>query len=154
MYCDERRNNMMQPTVTRFEVWDPFRELTQLHREMDRLFGGAASSASAFPAVNVWSNDNGTIVTAEVPGVDPKAVNIAVTGNLLTIQGERKAESLGEGEIYHRQERGCGAFERTVKLPYEIEEKQVKAHYARGVFRIELPRKESTKPKRIMVEAA
>lgn len=140
--------------VTRFDwTLDPFQELHQLQREMNGLFADYTASARSFPTVNLWSTADQAVVTAEVPGVDPKDVDVSVVGHVLTIEGERKADADAPAQAYHRRERGAGKFLRSIRLPYEVEEGQVQARYEHGILRITLPRKESTKPRRIAIAA-
>ena len=140
--------------MTRWDwTQDPFQDLYRLQREMNRLSSGYSEAADRFPAINLWSKEDEAVVAAELPGVDPKEVDLSVLGQSLTIQGERKAESGIAEESYHRQERTTGAFARTIRLPFEVEADQVKARYENGILRITLPRKESTKPRRIAIAA-
>jgi HSP20 family protein len=117
------------------------------------MLSDLAGDACACPAMNVWSTQNEAVVTAEVPGVDPKTLNLNVAGDLLTIEGERKPEDAGQDDVYHLRERGFGKFSRTIRLPYEIEKDAVKASCANGVLRITLPKAKKLQPKQILVEA-
>ena len=84
-----RRKNMIWQVVSRNGIgFDPFSELSRMNRSMDQLFGGYSSRSSAFPPVNVWGGENEAVVTAEIPGVDPKSLSLSVTGDILTIEGE------------------------------------------------------------------
>lgn len=131
-----------------------FDELEQMRREMDRWFDAwAGDRQAAYPAVNVWTNDNGAVVTAEVPGLDPQSLDVSVKQDLLTIAGERKPDEAGKNVSYHRRERGYGKFSRVVRLPFEIEPSGVKARYVNGILRVELPRSEASKPRKIAIEA-
>lgn len=136
-----------------FDEIDPFRYFEQMRRDMDRLFEGLSASATAGPAVNIWTNDNAVVVTAEVPGVDTKSLDVSVKQNVLTISGERPAEAESEKVSYHRRERGCGKFSRTLRLPFAIDADNVKARYVNGILRVELPRSESSKPKKIAISS-
>ncbi len=138
--------------------WSPWREMERLRREMDRLFATMptilrGSAAPAYPAMNVWTNDEGAIVTAELPGVSPEDIDISVMGDTLTLKGNRQPDELQEGETYHRRERGYGSFTRTFRLPFQVEPDQVEAVFEKGVLRISLPRAEADKPKKIAVKA-
>jgi len=133
--------------------FDPFTELSRAHRSMDRLFGDTPGYPTSFPALNVWSGENETVVAAEIPGVDPKNLALTVMGDVLTIEGERKTDTIGEDDILHRCERSGGKFSKTVRLPYEVENNAVKAKVANGILRITLARKESSKPRKIEVQA-
>jgi HSP20 family protein len=113
-------------------------------------FGGETYT---YPAMNVWTTQNDAVVTAEVPGADPKELNLTVAGDLLTIEGERKPDDAGQNDVYHLRERGCGKFSRTVRLPYEVEKDDVKASCVNGVLRITLPKAKKLESKQIPVEA-
>ena len=111
--------------------------------------------ARGFPAVNIWTNDQeGIIVSAELPGISPEALDISVTADTLTISGSRSPEDLPDGVQYHRRERYCDEFSRTVQLPYTVDTNQVEASAENGVLMISLPRAEAEKPKQIEVKAS
>jgi len=132
------------------------RDMEQLRREMSRLFADSpfgARPTPAYPAMNVWANEESAIVTAELPGCDPDALDISVVGQTLSMSGNRKAEELPEGAIYHRRERSCGGFTRTFQLPFEVDAKQVEATFDKGILHIVLPRAEADKPKKIAIKA-
>jgi HSP20 family protein len=132
--------------------------MDRLRREMNRLFAGWPTgyrwrTAPSYPAMNVWTNEEAGIVTAELPGVDPKEIDISVQDDTLTLRGNRKPDELEEGATYHRRERGTGAFTRTVQLPFRVEGGEVKATFEKGVLDISLPRAEIDRPKRIAIKA-
>lgn len=133
---------------------NPWTELDRLQREMSRLFEPFArlsSSQGNFPAVNIWTGENEALLTAEIPGVKPKELEITVKENTVTIRGSRDSEDLKEGESYLRQERGAGTFVRTFSLPFHVDESKVTAHYQAGILRLTLPRREQDKPRKITV---
>jgi HSP20 family protein len=124
---------------------------------MNRLLSGPASrvvAAPSYPAMNVWSNEEGAIVTAELPGLAAEDIDISVEDNVLTLSGERESLEAGEDVTYHRQERGYGSFTRSLRLPYEVETEQVEAAFENGVLRITLPRSEADKPRKITIKSA
>jgi HSP20 family protein len=129
---------------------DPFAEFNRLYRTLNNVYG-ARAGGSVFPAVNVWSNEHGTIVSAELPGVDPKEVSISVNENVLTIEGERKADELSEADIQIRRERSVGLFSRSLRLPFEVETDKITARYENGLLHVRLPRREATKPRKIEI---
>jgi HSP20 family protein len=132
---------------------DPLREMQRVQREMNRIFSGLGQPLTQeVPPVNVWVGESDTVVTAELPGVDPGGVDISVVGDALTISGFREAETLEEGESYHRQERNHGRFFRSLQLPFHVEAGKVEAKYDRGILRITLPRAEADKPRKISVK--
>jgi HSP20 family protein len=134
-----------------------WREMDRLQGEMNRLFDSTFSrryrNAPSFPAVNVWANEDGLVVTAEVPGIDTEDIDIVVVGETMTISGSRAMDELNEGTRYHRQERGYGDFTRTVKLPFLVDSDKVDASFNDGVLSINLPRKDEDKPKKITITA-
>jgi HSP20 family protein len=136
-------------------VWQ---EMERLRREMNRLFDGtltgAARPAPSYPAMNVWAGEEGLIVTAEVPGVSIEDLDINVVNETLTLSGRREPEDIGEEARYHRHERGYGRFTRTIQLPFRVDSEKVDATLTNGVLRIELPRVEEEKPRKITVKAA
>jgi len=135
----------------------PWREMERLRREMNRLLSGHVSGAAVapgFPAMNVWTNEDGAVVTAELPGADPKDIDISVNNDTLTVTGCRQPQELPEGNTYHRRERGCGRFSRSFQLPFQVEAGKVSAAFERGVLQITLPRAEADKPRKIAVKTA
>lgn len=132
---------------------DPFSGVRRLQQEMNRLFEGYGAGDDEFPAVNVWSNKDEVVVTAEIPGVDPKNLSINVNQDVLTIEGERAGGDLQEGVVCHRCERSSGKFVRSLRLPFDVEAGGIKARYKLGVLTINMPRAESAKPKKIAISA-
>lgn len=131
--------------------YDPFGAVRNLQREMNRLFNDTELRGDSFPAVNIWSNQDQIMVTAELPGVNPDAIDISVVQAQLTISGERKFD-LPEGVNCHRQERSQGSFTRAFRLPFDVDNEKVSAQYRDGILYISLPRLEETKPKKITVK--
>ncbi len=146
---------MFGPTVWRFgRVTDPFREMQRLQSEMNRLFSSAdLQVGQEYPPINVWSGEEDAIVTAEIPGTDPTTFDISVIGDTLTISGKVDPELLKEGESYHRQERSYGSFKRILQLPFHVNANKVEARYEKGILRINLPRAEEDKPKKVTIQA-
>jgi len=137
----------------------PWNEMERLRREMNRAFANIPATSESrvtagYPAMNVWTNENGAVITAELPGIDPEALDIAVVENMLTLSGERHPIELAEGEVYHRRECGYGKFTRSFQLPFNVEAGKVQAMYEKGVLHITLPRAEADKPRKIVVKAA
>lgn len=139
---------------------DPFLTSNWVRDSISRLNGGATfprgsswamEGPANFPLVNIWADENGAHLTAEIPGVDPKDLDISVTGNTVTIKGQRKELSIGEGQHYVRKERPYGQFERSIELPFNLESGAVNAEYRDGIVRIQLPRAEAEKPRRVSI---
>jgi HSP20 family protein len=133
------------------------REMDKIQREMNRLFDSTFSrryrNAPSFPAVNVWANEDGLVITSEVPGINADDLDIVVVGETMTLSGSRGWDDQSEDIKYHRQERGYGDFTRTVKLPFLVDADKVEASFIDGVLNISLPRKDEDKPTKITVSA-
>jgi HSP20 family protein len=130
-------------------------EVDRLQREMNRLFENfdrAFAPTAHFPAVNLWLNEEGAVVTAELPGVDVKDLEINVVGQTLTIFGERKPEAVDKDAVYHRQERGFGKFTRMVELPFGVDASKIQAVLENGILKVLLPRAEQDRPRKITVK--
>jgi HSP20 family protein len=134
-----------------------WREMERLRREMNRLFAGMPTSGGAaapgYPAINVWTNEDGAVLTAELPGVSAGDIDVAVEGDTLTLSGNRQLDELPEGPTYHRRERGHGRFSRVFRLPFPIDSGKVEAAFEKGILHITLPRPESDKPRKIAIKA-
>lgn len=104
------------------------------------------------PALDLSESDDAVRVTAELPGVDPKEVDISLSEDLLTISGEKKTESKHKGRDYHRLERCFGAFSRSVRLPAPVDPDKVEATFKDGVLTINLPKREEAKTRKVKIE--
>ena len=146
---------MIWPLTRRFEWrnWNPWADLRQIQHEMNRVFEGVDFRRRVdFPALNVWHGENESVVTAEIPGIDIKDLDISVRGNTLVMRGERAPDKTEEDDRYRRQERGHGEFVRSLQLPHQVNAEKVKAIYSKGILRISLPVAETGKPKQISVK--
>ena len=104
------------------------------------------------PAVDVSENDTELTVRAELPGIDPKDLDVTVTGNQLVLSGEKRETSEREGKDFHRSETRYGSFRRTVPLPEGIDTENVDAEYANGVLTLCLKKTAPVATKRIEVK--
>jgi len=127
-----------------------------LQEEFARLFGRggfARPAGGPVPLLNVWEDEHGLYVEADLPGVDPAKLDVTVTeGNQLTVQGEWKAPEV-KGAAWVRQERPAGQFTRVIGLPGLVDADKIEAKYEDGVLRLTLPRHEATRPRKIEVKA-
>jgi HSP20 family protein len=131
--------------------------MERLRRDMNRLFaqmptGFAGDVGPTFPAMNVWTDEDGAVVTAELPGVVPDDIDISVVGDTLTLKGSRQPDEMEEEGTYHRRERRHGTFTRAFQLPFQIKPDRVEATFGDGVLQIALPRAEEDKPKKISIK--
>ena len=138
--------------------WEPFRGVTTLQDQINRLFNdtferaGEQSNLSAWaPAVDIYENEHELVVKADLPDVDSKDLDIRVENNLLTIRGERKFEKKVNEENYLRVERSFGAFARSFTLANTVNPDAIKADYQNGVLTLTIPKREEAKPKQIKV---
>jgi HSP20 family protein len=147
-------------------IWDPFRELDALRREVERAFEDHGTwrmpfsrtsflpgiSARTYPLMNVSEDKDNIYVEALAPGLDPETIEISVLQNTLRIAGQKAALNPDiKPEAFHRNERGAGRFVRTLTLPVEADSDKVTAQYKNGLLLLTLPKHERAKPKQITV---
>lgn len=139
----------------------PWTGITSLRKEMDRLFdrflepftdelpllGGWA------PRLDVSETESAVVVKAEVPGMEPKDIEIALHADALTIKGEKKQEKEEKGERFHRVERSWGAFTRTVRLPAPVDAAKVEAKFKNGLLTVTLPKTPGARSTAIPIKA-
>jgi HSP20 family protein len=138
--------------------WEPFRGVTALQDQINRLFNdnfervGEESNLTAWaPSVDIYETEQELVVKADLPDVDPKDLDIRVENNILTIRGERKFEKKVNEENYLRVERSYGAFARSFTLANTVNSEAIKAEYHNGVLTLSIPKREEAKPKQIKV---
>lgn len=136
--------------------WDPFGEMLKMQRDMDRIFsrmgtaeGRPATAATAWmPRINVRQSGDDVAVHVELAGIRPEDVEIEVTDGVLTIKGERKAETEREGEGWMVRESSFGSFERSLALPEGIDPASIRADFHDGMLEIHVPKAlEAARPK-------
>ena len=133
--------------------WDPFREL---QREMGRLLEGLdpfqpLRHVRQYPPINVYDAGDGYVLSAQIPGLAPEDVELTITGETLTMRGERKRPEGVTDDCYRRQERPMGRWSRTITLPDRVESAGVSASFSNGILTVHLPKAESAKPRNITV---
>jgi HSP20 family protein len=138
---------------------NPWRDFGRMQAEVERLFDRTRgrlndSYAPSFPAVNLWTSEDEVIVTAELPGVDPDKIDIAVVDDTVTLSGTRSAEDAPEGAVIHHRERGYGEFSRSFRLPFRIDAAGVDARCANGVLEVRLPKSAEDRPRKVPVQVA
>src|SRR5947207_4094057 len=145
-------------TMRTIARWEPFRGVTTLQGQINRLFNdafertGEQSNLSAWaPAVDIYETEHELVVKADLPEVDPRDLDIRVENNLLTIRGERKFEKKVNEENYLRVERSFGSFARSFTLANTVNTDAIKAGYQNGVLTLSIPKREEAKPKQIEV---
>ena len=140
--------------------WRPF-EFDRIRREMDRLWDSFLEGRPVrrveedkewLPSVDVSETKNDLVVKAELPGMDPKVIDISLNNGILTIKGEKKQEKEEKDENYHFIERSYGSFTRSVRLPREVQSNKIVASFKNGVLRVTLPKSEEAKKKEIKIK--
>ena len=136
---------------------DPFRDIqSEMNRLFDNFFGQPSPSGlmehAITPPVDMYETKDEVVVAVELPGVNEKDIRLSVTGDLLTIQGERQWSDETREAGHYRQERWFGKFERALPLPMPVQADKVKATYRDGVLEVRLPKAEEVKPKAIKVD--
>jgi HSP20 family protein len=141
---------------------DPF---TALRREMDRLFDSfgrdvgwpaeGSRAAAMTPSIEVSESEGELKIDADLPGVEEKDVDVAISDNVLTIKGEKKAEREEKKKDFHLVERSYGSFSRSLTLPFVVDPDQAKATFKNGVLSISLPKppEVQAKAKKIAISA-
>ena len=139
-------------------IWDPWRDLDQM---LTGSFGDLLSGPrrtlrmrqqTTLP-VNFWRSDDSLVLQAEIPGLDIEQMDLTVTGERLTLKGQRTVDMPEEGETYQRRERPTQGFSRTFALPYEVDPNKTEATYENGVLTISLHRPDHLKPQKIQIKA-
>lgn len=142
------------------QTLDPFRDVTDIQTEMNRLFDsffgrpgqvGGAERVWA-PAVDMYETKDDLVVAADLPGLNEKDIHVSITGDMLTIKGERQWKQEINQESLYRTERWSGKFERTLPLPIPVQSGTVRASYRDGVLTVTLPKAEEIKPKEIKID--
>ena len=140
--------------------WRPFGELSSFRDEMDKLwnrtfgerpFAGALTE-EWLPSVDISETKDSYIVKAELPGLEAKDVNVNLSGDLLTIKGEKKKEAEDKEEQHYCVERYYGSFQRVFQLPSGVKGDKIAATFEKGVLKITLPKAEEAKKKEIEIK--
>jgi HSP20 family protein len=132
-----------------------------LRNEMDRLidrffespFESAGTLATWAPPLEITEDESNIVISAELPGVEPDEIDVTVSGNQLTISGEKTDTHEERREGVYRSERRYGMFRRTIELPDGVDSSRISAEHNNGVLRLRIPRTEAAHPKRIPVNA-
>ena len=143
-------------------TYEPWNMLNQFRNEIDQVVGranrsshedSANATSSWVPSVDIRDETQHFLIEADIPGVEPKDIDISMENGVLTIKGERKAESLDEGKNYKRVERTYGSFYRRFSLPDTADADKITASGQHGVLQISIPKKAALQPRKITVQA-
>jgi HSP20 family protein len=140
--------------------WSPFRQLSSLRDEIDRLFEAPLSSLTELsqpfsggwvPALDLYEDKDNYVVKMELPGMNKEGIDISLHDGVLSISGERKEEEKHEDAETYRSERFFGRFQRCITLPATVDGSKVNASYTDGILTVTLPKSEEAKPKQITI---
>jgi HSP20 family protein len=145
-------------------IWKPFREMVpfdfdRMRREMDRLWDSffertrrSEEAGEYYPALDICETKDHVLVKAEVPGMEPKDLDITLSDSVLILKGEKKQYEGEEGVSCHLTERSYGAFSRSIQLPASVQSDKINASYKNGVLQIVLPKSEEAKTREIKIK--
>jgi HSP20 family protein len=146
--------------VWEISPWRPF-EFEKMRKEMDRLWDSflegrpgrrAREGEEWVPSLDFSETKSDLVVKAELPGIDPKDIDISINEGVLTIKGEKRQEKEEKEEGYHLVERSYGSFTRSIRLPGEVQNDKINASYKNGVLKINLPKSEEAKKREIKIK--
>ncbi|MBK9139467.1 MAG: Hsp20/alpha crystallin family protein [Verrucomicrobia bacterium] len=142
--------------------WNPFREMEELQNRIWNAFNlsparrgegqESITVAQWAPLVDITEDDNGYLISAELPEVKKQDVKVTVENGVLTISGERQFEKEEKGRKYHRVERSYGSFLRSFTLPDDADANKVSATFKDGVLKVQVAKSEAARPKQIEVK--
>ena len=145
----------------RREPFNDFGSIAKTIQDLNRTFSGGLPrffndegfvKGNWNPAVDVYQDQNGIVLQADLPGIKAGDFDLSIENNVLTLKGERKFEKKSDEGNYHRVERSYGSFTRNFTLPSTVDVEQVAADFKDGVLSVTLPRREETKPRQIQVQ--
>lgn len=141
--------------------WNPWRGAATLQNSVNRFFDDPffrtfdgdddVQMGTWHPVVDLFEKDDNYVVKAELPGLKKEDITIDIEDRLLTLKGERKYENEVKEDNYYRRERSYGKFQRSFRLPTDVNPDDVKAKFNDGVLEIEVPKPEEKKPKQITI---
>ena len=141
--------------------WEPFNNLSRLQDHINRMFEEAFSGASRLdedlaacawkPDVDIYENDEGTVIVADLPGVPRDHIALEIKDDVLTLSGERADVDAMPPERFVRKERGCGTFRRTFRMPMALDPASISARFKDGVLEIRIPKPEAEKVRKVPI---
>jgi HSP20 family protein len=140
--------------MTTLVRWEPFRELTSLHTDMNRwlngfLEGQGRDTRNWVPALDVWETETDIVYAFDLPGIAEDKISVELKDETLTVSAEREKTEEVSDERYYRFERRFGSFSRAVGLPQGVNEDEIVANYRDGVLEVRVPKPKEQQPKRI-----
>ena len=140
--------------------WKPFGDIGSLRKEMDSLWNRFLDDSPLSrlmpqgwsPSADLSETKDKVIVKADLPGLDAKDIDVSLSGDILTIRGEKKKEEEEKDEHHYRLERFSGTFQRSFRLPTEVQGDKIDAKFDKGVLKIILPKTAQAKKKEVKVK--
>lgn len=137
--------------------FNPLRDLMDFRQAMDQLFHNMVSQSIfgdfwGTPLVDVYQTDKDVVVKAAIPGIDPKDIDVSITGNTLSLRGQIEQEEESKHATYHLRERQFGSFERLITLPARVNADKAKATYKNGVLTLTIPKAEEVQTRKIEIK--
>jgi HSP20 family protein len=142
------------------QVWSPFRELDLFKggfdEMLDRFFGGWSpmERSAMSPALESYIDGGNLVIRADLPGIDPKDVEVTVSGDVLTVRGKREQTHEEKNRNYLHREVSYGSFERSITLPEGVDADQIKASFKNGVLELTMPAPKEMAPRKVAIEVA
>jgi len=143
-------------TLMKYEPWNL---LEQMRREMDHAMdartaeGSSVATSDWVPAVDIKEEKDSFVIVADIPGVDPKDIEVRMESGMLTIKGEKESEKKEEREGYKRVERSFGSFYRRFSLPDTADAEKITAKSNNGVLEVRIGKQEQVQPRKISVNS-
>jgi HSP20 family protein len=151
----QRRKAMLREMAPARHGYNPAFDMRRAQADLNRMFGTMRFyPPPEFPLLNLWTNPEGAVIAAEVPGVSPEDLDITIRHDTVTLRGTRPAEPTNEDVSVVRQERVTGPFARNIVLPFRVDADKASAKFERGVVTLTLPRPQEDKPHRISIARA
>jgi HSP20 family protein len=144
--------------------WSPVRELEEMRRNLDKLFGeygepvsrqhliSKGAPASLVPSIDIFERKGEIVIKADLPGIEKDQIDLSITKDTLTVKAEAQKEEEIAKEDYYVQERSFGTYIRTIQLPQDVDPAKAKASFKNGVLEIVFPKKEEAKATEIKVD--
>lgn len=146
--------------MTTMVRWDPFRDVATLTDRLNRMFNenpGLLRTGESYgawtPPVDIFEKADNLVLRAELPGMKKDDIDVRIENGVLTLHGERRQDTDIEEDNVHRIERVYGSFTRSFALPTTVEASKIQASYKDGILEVLLPKSETSKPKRIEIQA-
>lgn len=139
--------------------FEPMREMMTLREAMNQLFDDSftrpfnVNGGSSLPAIDLYQDNENVVVRAVLPGMKPADVNISITADVLTLRGEYAQQEDRKDVTWLLHETRSGSFERSLRLPTEVQSDKARAEFENGVLTITLPKAEAVKPRTISIKA-